>query len=160
MSSSSGDFGGVERGASIGSTNVQGFGAAAESTGGSGLGGATGGRAGGAGGLGGLGGLFGALGNAFGAQSGSATKPTIRVRLRSAVEVAPMSSDRVQAAATSVFNRVPVTSGVRNVNVTMDGRTAILTGTVGSEKDRRMSELLIRLEPGVSQIDNRVSVVE
>ena len=32
------------------------------------------------------------------------------------------------------------------------------SGTVTSEKDRRMSELLMRLEPGVSAIENRVVV--
>jgi hypothetical protein len=40
----------------------------------------------------------------------------------------------------------------------MDGATAILTGTAASEKDRRMSELLMRLEPGVRRIDNQVVI--
>ncbi|MCC9601626.1 BON domain-containing protein [Stieleria sp. JC731] len=158
--SSSEGFSGVQRGSSIGSENVQGFGAAAESSGTTGRSSATSARGGGMGGLGGLGGLFGALGNAFGAQNSANSQPTIRVRLRSAINAPPLSSVQVQSAATKVFDRLPANSSVRNVNITMAGRTAVLTGVVSSEKDRRMSELLMRLEPGVSQIDNQITIAE
>lgn len=153
-------FAGVERGTTIGSENVSGFGAAAESTGGGGGAAAGGGRAGGVGGLGGLGGLFGALGSAFGGQDASSTQPTIRVKLRSAVNVAPLDSRLVQRSANQVLSRVPVSTGTQNVRVTMNGRKATLTGIVGSDKERRMSELLLRLEPGVSSIDNQITVAQ
>ena len=44
------------------------------------------------------------------------------------------------------------------VNVQINDRTAVLEGTVAYESDRRMSELLLRLEPGVSGVQNRISV--
>jgi hypothetical protein len=47
---------------------------------------------------------------------------------------------------------------MRGVNVTMEGRRAILTGTVGSARDHRMSEMLLRLEPGVTVIENRLEI--
>lgn len=155
-------FEGIERGDSIGSSTTQGFGVAAESTGGPGGGGAAGGGGGGGGfgggGFGGLGGLFGGLGGAFGGQSTSTQKPIIRVRLKSAINIPPRPAAEVQRSARRALSITSTRSGMQSVTVTMDGRTAILSGTVGSEKDRRMSELLIRLEPGVSQVDNQVVV--
>jgi hypothetical protein len=44
------------------------------------------------------------------------------------------------------------------MNVTMEGRRAVVTGVVADDRQRRMSELLLRLEPGVSEIDNRIEV--
>lgn len=148
-------FEGVERGDSIGMATTQGFGLAAETTGGA----TAGGGGGGGGGFGGgLGGLFGALGNAFGGQGSSTQKPIIRVRLRSAIDIPSRPAEQIQMSARRTLDAAPLRSGMRGINVVMDGRTAVLSGVVGSEKDRRMSELLIRLEPGVSRVDNRVVV--
>ncbi|MCS7470496.1 BON domain-containing protein [Stieleria sp. ICT_E10.1] len=149
-------FEGIERGDSIGTSTTQGFGIAAE--GGGTAGRTTGGAGGGGFGGGGLGGLFGALGGAFGGQGTSSQKPIIRVRLRSAIEVPPRAASEVQQSARRALNSLPPSSRIRGVNVTMNGPTAILSGTVASEKDRRMSELLMRLEPGVKQVDNQVVV--
>lgn len=44
------------------------------------------------------------------------------------------------------------------VQVQINDRTAILQGSVANEGDRRMSELLMRLEPGVNRVQNRISV--
>ena len=153
-------FGAIDRGDTIGSTATTG-----ESFG---LGGAAapGGARGGAGGIGGLGGLgggLGALGNLFGAfgQGGTqATRPVIRTRLRSAIAVPPIPPARVQQVATYRFRSLPSQSQqLRGINVTMQGRTAVISGVVGNERDRRMSEMLMRLEPGVSRVDNRVVVM-
>jgi len=152
-------FDGIERAESIGTAARQGFGVNTDAAAGTGLRRGGGGGLGGfGGGLGGLGGLFGGLGGPLGGRQGGAEKPVIRTRLRSAVEVAPMPETYVQRSANRVLGNAPQRSGVRGVNVTMDGRTAILSGVVATEKDRRMSELMIRLEPGVSRIDNRVEV--
>lgn len=53
---------------------------------------------------------------------------------------------------------MPTSSRINGVNVIMDGRTAIVTGVVNDDRDRRMSELLMRLEPGVSRVENRVMI--
>ena len=117
----------------------------------------TGGR--GAGGRGGLGGFslggFGASG--FG-QSATQAKPTLRTRLRSSVGVSPLPSQQIQSSAQSRFYQTPSTARMSGVQVSMIDGTAVINGVVRSEKDRRMSELLMRLEPGVRSVTNQVIV--
>jgi len=150
----------VQRGATVGSTagTGQGFGIGVTA---SPQGGRTtgGGGFGGFGGVGGLGG-FGGMNNLLrGGQTGSqASQPAIRTRLRSAVEVAPVPSSNLQQTANSRLQRLPGNDQLRGVNVTVDGRTAVVDGVVPDDRSRRMSELLLRLEPGVSRIENRVTV--
>lgn len=150
-------FAAVERGNAIGATATTGAGFSTSSNPNGGVGG--GGFGGGLGGFGGLGGLggFGGFGGGFG-NTGTTSPPAIRTRLRSAIEVAPVPSAFVQARANQRLYRAPDRAGVDNVGVTFQDGTAIVTGTVASERDRRMSELLMRLEPGVRRVDNRVIV--
>ena len=110
----------------------------------------------GGGGFGGLGSLF----NAFNNGGGQATQSAIRTRLRSAIEVAPRSPQLVQQVATERFMNVAGKPSLRGIRVRMEGRTAILIGTVASERDRRMSQLLVQLEPGVAKVENRIVVVK
>lgn len=108
------------------------------------------------GGLGGFGGMSPFGGGQFGGQ-GQQTR-TVRTRLSSAVDVAPLPPRAVGAA---VGNRLATRYGnprFSSVNIRMEGRTAILTGQVASEADLRMAQLLVRLEPGVSHIDSRLEV--
>lgn len=125
-------------------------------------GGAAGGARGGLGGLGGFGGGgLGALGQlfgGFGAGTSQSTKPVIRTRLRSAITGVAMPPARVQRTANRRIQTLSNQPQLRGVRVEMQGRKAVMTGTVGSTRDRRMSEMLIRLEPGVSQIDNQLVV--
>jgi hypothetical protein len=65
----------------------------------------------------------------------------------------------VQQSASMRFRSLPNRPQLRGINVAMQGRTAVISGVVGSEGDRRMSELLMRLEPGVSRVDNQVLVI-
>lgn len=46
------------------------------------------------------------------------------------------------------------------LQVTMDGRSAILEGVVASEHDRALAAELIRLEPGVGSVQNRLRVAD
>ncbi len=119
-----------------------------------------GGGFGGGGGLGGLGlgGLgFGGLGQGFGGSSAS-SEPAVRTRLRSAVSVQPLQPREIQSAAQARFYQAPVAPKFGGVQVNMLGGNAVITGSVRSDKDRRMSELLMRLEPGVRNVTNRVTV--
>ena len=151
-------FSAVERGDTIGATGDTGASfSAASTTNGGGAGGGGGGGIGGFGGLGGLGGF----GNLFGNQNtnSQSSTPTIRTRLRSAVKVPPMAPTQIQRAATQRFRTLPSNSRMRGVNVSMQqGGTAVISGVVSSPRDRRMSELLMRLEPGVRSVENRVIV--
>jgi hypothetical protein len=129
-------------------------GATSRATGGLGGGGLGGGGFGGFGGLGGLGSLF---GGAFGGGNTQASQPAIRTRLRSAVQVDPIAPATVQR---SVNRRIGNLSrpALRGVNVTVRDRTAILRGTVPDESSRRMSHLLLQLEPGIRTVDNQLVV--
>jgi len=153
-------FSSVERGATVGSTGETGAGfselsAASQGGGAGGIGGLGGlGRLGGGGlgGLGGLGSLFGGLNTQ---QQG--TKPAIRTRLRSAVLYEPHPPERVQQRVGQQFRSLSQPA-LRGVRVTMEGRKGILTGVVESERHHRMSEMLLRLEPGVSEVDNQLII--
>ncbi|KLU05178.1 putative signal peptide protein [Rhodopirellula islandica] len=163
---------GIQRGGAVGANTASPVGAAAVSqAGGGGTGG--GGFGGGFGGGGGLGAAFGSLFGGANAARGNTATPPIRTRLRSAVEVAPLESSRVQQSAssrlrgtsnlTTVNGNLPgrmnsQSSRYDGVNVQIQDRTATLSGMVRNESDRRMTELLMRLEPGVSRIDNQISV--
>ena len=120
--------------------------------------GATGGFGGfgGGGGLGGLGALFGLGGGGGGSQS---TRPPIRTRLRSAIGGPATPPSVVQQFAAQRLRTLPsMGQQMRGVNVTMQGKTAVIRGVVRSDRDRRMTELLMRLEPGVGNVDNQVIV--
>ena len=148
-------FATIDRGATIGGTTEVGFGLGSEAGGGARSTGGIGG--GGLGAFGGLGGLNSLFGGGLGG-SAQSSKPIIRTRIRSAIQVDPIPPARVQQTATTRLRKLPLQRNLAGVNVQMFGRTAVVSGTVGSERDRRMTELLLRLEPGVSKVDNRVVV--
>ena len=47
-----------------------------------------------------------------------------------------------------------------NLSVSMEGRTAVLTGTVANEHARDLAARLCLLEPGVSKVENRLTIPE
>lgn len=157
-------FTGVDRGGAVGAGGAASTPGANPNVGGAGRGRQGGGRAGGIGGmggiggLGGMGGLGGLFGSAFGGQGAGQGQQAVRTRLRSGVEVQSVAPAAIQSQVRQRLSSLPVGERLNGVEITMDGRTAILTGQVESEQRRRMSELLIRLEPGVSRIDNRLTV--
>lgn len=148
------DFLNVDRSGGVGASATTSVGSSAPSGNNASSGGGFG--AFGGGGFGGLGGLF----NAFNNGGGQATQSAIRTRLRSAIEVAPRSPQMVQQVATERFMNVAGKPSLRGIRVRMEGRTAILIGAVASERDRRMSQLLVQLEPGVRKVENRIVVVK
>lgn len=151
-------FSGIDRGDAIGSTGNTGTGFSdldANAGGGRGATGGIGGFGGG-GGLGGLGALFGLGGGGAGSQT---TRPAIRTRLRSAINVQLTSPAVVQRVATQRLRSLTNQPQLRGINVSMQGKTAVISGVVRTDRDRRMSELLMRLEPGVGRVDNQVIVM-
>ncbi|MEL6107033.1 MAG: BON domain-containing protein [Planctomycetota bacterium] len=146
----------IERGDTLGGSSASNLGNVGDDANTGGFGG---GGGGGIGGFGGLGGLFGGLGGAFGGNQGAGSqRPIIRVRLRSAVNVAPMADSSVQLNANRRLVSLPTTQRLPNVRVAVNDGTALMTGTVKTERERRMSQLLMRLEPGVKRVENRIVV--
>lgn len=147
-------FSGIQRGDTIGATTETGLGFSDVGANGGGLGGGLGGFGGGGFG-GGLGGLSG--GQNFGGQSQN-SQPLIRTRLRSAIEGSYPTPQAVGQRLSHRIQTVPRSAGISGVNVSIDGTTAIVTGVVSTNKQRRMTELLMRLEPGVRRVENRITV--
>jgi hypothetical protein len=150
-------FSAVERGATVGATGGTGTGFSELSVanqGAGGLGGLGGFRGLGGGGLGGLGGLsslFGGMGQE------QIARPAVRTRLRSAVLYEPRPPEVVERRVSQQFRSLTQPQ-LRGVTITMEGRRGVVTGVVESERHRRMSELLLRLEPGINEIDNQIQV--
>ncbi|MHC4403258.1 MAG: BON domain-containing protein [Planctomycetota bacterium] len=44
------------------------------------------------------------------------------------------------------------------MDVSLEGGTAVLQGVVATDRDRALAEMLVRLEPGVRQVDNRLTL--
>lgn len=122
------------------------------------------GTARGTGGFGGFGGGgFGGLSpfgmNPFGNRAGSSqAKPKLRTSLRSEVVVPDRPMAATQAITLQRVSRSYAQPRFRGVNVEVNGTGTVLRGTVASEADRRMAEMVVRLEPGVSQVDNQLVV--
>jgi hypothetical protein len=84
--------------------------------------------------------------------------PPVRVRLRPAFET-PLStmkqvSDDLQSRLSDSVSEL----GVADSRVSMDDRTLTLEGSVQSEHQRALVEKMMSLEPGISEIDNRLTV--
>ncbi len=126
--------------------------------------GTTGARLGGGGGglgaaMGGFGGLGGFGLNAFGGTSSQAT-PSVRTQLRSAIALPPQTQIQQSMALNQRIIRSPAQRRYPTLNVSVVDGTAVLEGVVPSDSDRRMAELLLRLEPGVNRIDNQIVVAQ
>lgn len=128
-----------------------------------GLGGGIGGLGGGLGGLGGIGGLGGLGGSRtnrdqLGGGRNASGKGQIRAVVRPDI-------DFNQGARNASFNtipermsRLPLPERLRNISATVESGVVVLRGSVPTESDKRMVEKLVMLEPGVTQVQNEVSV--
>lgn len=119
-----------------------------------GLGGMGGGR-----GLGGFGGLspFGA--NPFGTNNSDSAKPSIRTRLVNGVEPATTAFQGTANVRTQrQYYAAPVSKIVNGYSIAVVDGVATITGVARTAKDRRMAELVLKLEPGINKVDNRVVV--
>jgi len=64
----------------------------------------------------------------------------------------------VQAALERRLERSPAIQRTGPIEVSVEDRTATLRGTVASTKDRALAELLVQLEPGISDVRNDLKV--
>lgn len=130
---------------------------------GGGLGGLGGGFGGGLGGLGGIGGLGGLGGNRnsrnqLGGGRNANGKGQIRAVVRPEIE---FDQDARNASFNTIperMARLPLPDRLRNISATIESGIVVLRGTVLTESDKRMVEKLVMLEPGVTRVQNEVSV--
>ncbi len=55
------------------------------------------------------------------------------------------------------MTRLRLPERYRSVQVTVEGRKAILTGTVDSEEDVQFIARLVSLEPGIDSVESRLT---
>lgn len=91
-------------------------------------------------------------------QERNAAPPAIRVQLRPAFDSPPplplLSNPPMQRR----LSRAMAVVGVSSPQIEMVGNTAVIRGTVATERDRELIARLARLEPGVSQVENLVVI--
>lgn len=92
-------------------------------------------------------------------QAGSSNNQTIRSVTSIDFDFA-MPSQRVQSATIETqLNRV---QGIQDSQVTFksspSGTTAVLTGTVASERQRKVAQQFLLLEPGINRVDNLLDI--
>lgn len=88
----------------------------------------------------------------------NAAPPAIRVQLRPAFDVPPamvaQTDVRVQARLAKQMEMI----GVGSPQIELVGRTAVIRGVVASERDRDLIARMASLEPGVSAVENLVTI--
>jgi hypothetical protein len=89
---------------------------------------------------------------------GADRSPPVRVQLRPAFETPLGTIARMNADVQTRLNSTIADLGVTNPQITINERIVTLEGRVKTAHDRQLIEKLISLEPGVTEIDNRLMV--
>lgn len=117
-----------------------------------------GGRSGFGGGFGGFGGSgrggFGGANSNQNAQS----KTKVRAVLRVGFPIEGRTSSATAQMVTERFAKMPLPPSVANVQITMEGRTAVLRGEIEAVEDGKLVENLLSLEPGIDGVKNELVV--
>jgi hypothetical protein len=127
---------------------------------GGGLGGLGGGRNSFGGGLGGLGGGgFGGTNRLGGANQGQ-SKTTLRTTMKPVLVVNPVPATQRTTEIQNRMSRIRLPERYRDVQVTVQGRKAILTGVADSEEDVKFIARLLSLEPGIDSVESQLRARE
>ena len=83
--------------------------------------------------------------------------PPVRVRFVPAFDsAAPTTTPAVGAAPK--LNELLAVRNLGDTQIEIDGRVATLTGTVTTDRSRRLAEQIVMLEPGIDWVENRLEV--
>jgi hypothetical protein len=85
------------------------------------------------------------------------SRTQVRIGLKLGFQPAPISPTSV-AAFESRLVKLPGIRFIGPADVTLEGRTAVLRGTVASEEDRDLAEALAKMEPAVQSVRNELVV--
>ena len=77
-----------------------------------------------------------------------------------AIDPPPASSSPGGSIAARRLQGLLVGQGVSSADVQVAGRIATLRGEVNSQRERRMAERIVALEPGISDVKNELVVKE
>jgi len=81
-----------------------------------------------------------------------------RVPLRLGFQPQAIQSRTFNTSVSTRLMRVPGISKIGPIEAKLEGRTAVLRGTVATEADRQLATALARLEPEVLAVDNQLVV--
>lgn len=84
--------------------------------------------------------------------------PLVRVRLMPAFDAAATLPVEAAAAVQARLTETVAMRGIGSTQVELNGRTAILRGSVSTARERELVERLASMEPGVSQVQNLLTV--
>ena len=85
-------------------------------------------------------------------------QPSVRVQLRPTFDYPRLSPQTVSLGVQDQLAAVMQQRGVSTPSVELTERTVTLRGTVVSTHERALAERLVRLEPGVSHVENLLTV--
>jgi hypothetical protein len=89
------------------------------------------------------------------------TRTQVRIALTLGfTPTAPATATPVAALAERRLPRLPGVSLVGTPQVLMEGRTAVVRGVAASERDRELVSRLLLLEPGISSVQNEMTVAQ
>ncbi len=92
--------------------------------------------------------------NAFGQNA----RTPVRIGLTLGFEPPASVGAPVSGQVEQRLTRLPGVNLVGSPQVTLEGRTAVVRGTVATERDREMVSRLLLLEPGISAVRNELTV--
>jgi hypothetical protein len=88
-----------------------------------------------------------------------AQSPTlVRVPIRVGFQPPPITGTQFTTAFSERLAKMPGLLSSGRIEVSLEGRTAVLRGTVPSDSDRQLAERLAYLEPEVAQVRNELIV--
>jgi len=91
-------------------------------------------------------------------QGGTQSQSQIRIPLRLGFQPRAVAAPRFNVTFSERLAKTPSFQRVGSINVSLEGRTAVLRGTVASEADRQLAASLARLEPEVLAVQNELVV--
>ncbi len=85
------------------------------------------------------------------------TKSPVRVQLRPLFTIPQLSASQLTArASTQLRKALPTT--VAGAQISVSDGTATIAGTVRSEYDKQLVARMLSLQPGISQVENRLTI--
>ncbi len=91
-------------------------------------------------------------------QSGGGNqKPPVRVQLRPLFAVSQPSARELTARANSQFNKA-LPSTVAETRISVSAGIATISGTVKTEYDKQLAAKMLSLQPGIAQVENRLTI--
>jgi hypothetical protein len=84
--------------------------------------------------------------------------PAIRVRLQPAFDLPVLPAGQANLDIQARMTRVMEIRGIASPQVEVVNRTAVLRGVAATERDRALLERIASLEPGVSRVENLVTI--